>query len=93
VVAKVECLGSDGEVCRVRGEDNDGRSLGERSQCCLVCMVSDRGPAFKGIPTSIRITDSSLGEATESKIEVLVDVSDVLLEMLSDLGELGHCQL
>lgn len=37
VVTLVQSLGSDGEVGRVRGEDDDGGSLGESGQCRLVC--------------------------------------------------------
>jgi hypothetical protein len=36
VVAKVERLGSDGEVGRVRGEDDHGGALGEGSEGVLV---------------------------------------------------------
>lgn len=37
VVAKVERLGRDGEVSRVRGEDDHGGALGEGSEGVLVC--------------------------------------------------------
>jgi hypothetical protein len=39
--------------------------------------------------TSLGVSEVSLWEPSEVEVETLVDVSDVFLEMFSDLRELG----